>query len=226
MKRFIRLGDMNDVVCLVQKRLNVLGFYDGKMDGIFGKMTENAVIAFQVDSKLNADGVVGPTTWLALNLPPHLVVTNKVPHGEKELYDTFGDPLEPGYWLEYGGFCVTPQELDHVFTYEYLGRNGFWCSKLVMLHFQKAFDCIISKGLSDKLKTFNGCYNVRYIRGRRKLSTHAWGISIYLNASTNLLGTDGDMDKGVVECFEDNGFVWGGNFARKDPMHFQYVSGY
>ena len=50
----------------LQRLLNSL-FYDcGAVDGIWGKKTNNAVIAFQTDKGLEADGIVGSKTWAAL----------------------------------------------------------------------------------------------------------------------------------------------------------------
>lgn len=48
---------------MVQNRLNSLGFNCGAADGIFGNNTKNAVISFQRSRGLDADGIVGPTTW-------------------------------------------------------------------------------------------------------------------------------------------------------------------
>jgi peptidoglycan hydrolase-like protein with peptidoglycan-binding domain len=53
-----------DVVDL-QVRLNEVG-YPVDTDGVFDAGTERAVIAFQRDNGLTADGIVGPTTWAAL----------------------------------------------------------------------------------------------------------------------------------------------------------------
>ena len=49
-----------------QNLLIHLKLYLGKIDGIFGKDTENAVIKFQQQNGLLPDGVVGIKTWSAL----------------------------------------------------------------------------------------------------------------------------------------------------------------
>ncbi|MEV0640396.1 peptidoglycan-binding protein [Streptomyces sp. NPDC050619] len=38
----------------------------GEVDGDFGPMTHGAVVAFQKQAGLDADGLVGPQTWRAL----------------------------------------------------------------------------------------------------------------------------------------------------------------
>lgn len=55
----------NSYVQDLQRRLNNFG-YSLKVDGFFGKTTENAVKDFQSSNKLKKDGVVGPNTWYAL----------------------------------------------------------------------------------------------------------------------------------------------------------------
>jgi GH25 family lysozyme M1 (1,4-beta-N-acetylmuramidase) len=50
----------------LQKRLNALSDTGPTVDGDFGDATSKAVRAFQRAQNLRADGVVGPTTWLAL----------------------------------------------------------------------------------------------------------------------------------------------------------------
>ena len=46
----------------LQARLKELGFYSGDVDGQFGNGTKNAMILFQTQHGLDADGVVGPAT--------------------------------------------------------------------------------------------------------------------------------------------------------------------
>ena len=57
----------SDAVREVQKRLKELGYYKGSADGDFGPATEKAVIAFQKDHSLTADGKVGEKTLSKLN---------------------------------------------------------------------------------------------------------------------------------------------------------------
>ena len=62
----LRQGMVGPAVARVQENLQVRGFYDGAIDGIFGPGTEAAVMEFQTSAQLAADGVVGPATWQAL----------------------------------------------------------------------------------------------------------------------------------------------------------------
>lgn len=86
---------------------------------------------------------------------------------------------------------------------------------------------IHDKGLGAVLKTFDGCFNIRSVRGSNSMSTHAYGLGLDLNAAINpLAGTHGDFTKhmSVVDCFRQQGFDWGGDFhGRKDQMHFSYA---
>ena len=47
----------------LQKALKGAGVYDGKVDGKVGPRTKNAVMEFQRQHSLKADGVVGQKTW-------------------------------------------------------------------------------------------------------------------------------------------------------------------
>jgi len=50
----------------VQVALKNADYYDGKIDGVVGKGTREAIKSFQEEQSLKADGMVGPTTWDAL----------------------------------------------------------------------------------------------------------------------------------------------------------------
>ena len=60
-----RVGDQGSDVAEIQGQLARLG-YDVAADGDFGPATAEAVKAFQVSRGLDADGLVGPTTYSAL----------------------------------------------------------------------------------------------------------------------------------------------------------------
>lgn len=62
----LREGDRGENVKSVQEILTRLGYRPGPADGIFGQKTERAVINFQEDRGLYADGIVGPNTLGAL----------------------------------------------------------------------------------------------------------------------------------------------------------------
>ena len=66
--RILRKGDEGADVAILQQKLKEIGFYEGETDGIFGKMTKEAVCLLQGDNDLKADGICGEKT-LAL-LPP------------------------------------------------------------------------------------------------------------------------------------------------------------
>lgn len=55
-------GEAGEEVRKLQSDLASLGYYAGKIDGVFGPGTESAILAFQRDNKLAADGKAGPVT--------------------------------------------------------------------------------------------------------------------------------------------------------------------
>jgi N-acetylmuramoyl-L-alanine amidase len=59
-------GSTGPDVRVAQQKLKDWGYYKGNVDGIFLKLTYNAVVSFQQKHGLRVDGVVGPQTWAAL----------------------------------------------------------------------------------------------------------------------------------------------------------------
>ena len=62
----LRFGSEGPWVQLLQSTLSRIGYYQEKTDGIFGPMTQAAVIAFQRSYGLTPDGIVEKQTWSAL----------------------------------------------------------------------------------------------------------------------------------------------------------------
>ena len=61
-----KIGSKGEIVRKIQRALYTAGFPCGCIDGIYGKLTEEAVMAFQKSRKLNIDGIVGPATMAKL----------------------------------------------------------------------------------------------------------------------------------------------------------------
>lgn len=63
-----KYGSQSEEVRQIQTKLKSLGLYTGNIDGIYGSGTKNAVIAFQKQKGLSADGIAGPKTLSALGV--------------------------------------------------------------------------------------------------------------------------------------------------------------
>lgn len=113
-----------------------------------------------------------------------------------------------------------------------------YCNKDIIPHLEQAFKNLIDRGCIVELKTFDGCFNIRVVRGYEKkyeemiaagdlagaselLSLHSWAIAIDVNAFENGLGIVPKLSAEFVKCFTDVGFEWGGSWKRLDGMHFQ-----
>lgn len=63
-----RRGSRGQEVRTIQTKLKRWGYYKGAIDGVYGKQTESAVIAFQRKNGLSADGIAGPQTLKAMGI--------------------------------------------------------------------------------------------------------------------------------------------------------------
>lgn len=102
------------------------------------------------------------------------------------------------------------------------------CHKVLADTYTEVFAGIQSGGFQTKITSFGGCFSFRPQRTGARLSTHAWGIAMDLNPESNAQGTAGSMDGSIVAIFKHAGFSWGGDWQGKvrDPMHFQFCTGY
>lgn len=101
-----------------------------------------------------------------------------------------------------------------------LPKRIYMNSRLVR-PFTDALVNVRNRGLGEQIKTWDGAFNIRNKRGGRTLSLHSWGLAFDINAAWNPLGKTPTMSRGLVECFTDAGFIWGGTFSRPDGMHFE-----
>lgn len=63
-----KVGSTGDEVTAIQTKLSELGYYSGSIDGKYGSGTKNAVVAFQKNKGLTADGIAGDKTLTALGI--------------------------------------------------------------------------------------------------------------------------------------------------------------
>lgn len=145
------------------------------------------------------------------------------PHGLDAIKRTFGDPTVRGF----EGENIVLFSLPYPLKYGAINVTRSRCHRRLVPIFTGVLHAIREAGLSEHAAAYGGIYAPRLIRGADRSSTHSWGIAIDLNPAQNALGTKGSMDPRVVARFKEAGFTWGGDFTgRKDPMHFQYCSGY
>src|SRR5260370_28294868 len=78
-------GSNGPDVSSLQDNLRTAGFSPGIADGNFGPGTQAAVVAFQRSEGLLADGIVGPRTAAALQLPNPPEIPSPIPCVTAEL---------------------------------------------------------------------------------------------------------------------------------------------
>lgn len=134
-------------------------------------------------------------------------------------------PIDPPNWVYEERFMTTmgiPTEIGLNWINSVTGHptGGIYCNIDMETPLFHALYNVRDRGLLSQLRTYDGCFNIRKVRGGDKLSCHGFGLAIDINAETNKLGTDGDITEELAKCFTDVGFIWGKEFGRKDPMHF------
>ena len=74
------------------------------------------------------------------------------------------------------------------------------------------------------MNKYGGGYCFRQMRGSKSLSMHSYGCAVDFDPVRNAMG---DNTPHFAECpivlaaFKAEGWIWGGNWHRKDGMHFQ-----
>lgn len=134
-----------------------------------------------------------------------------LPGSYDDLYAWYGDPRK-------GDF-----ERTHIVSIVWLNRH-VRCHKAIAAALRQVDADLIGLSETSLVRSVDGCYAVRPIRGGVNLSLHSWGLAIDINASSFPLGSLKRQDERLIAAFRENHFFWGGDFwSRKDPMHFQYT---
>lgn len=126
----------------------------------------------------------------------------------------FGDPYTYAKKLV---VWDVPTELEIGFI-----PKKIYCNSLMVQPLSVAFANLINRGFVNELKTWDGCWNIRKMRGGTNYSLHSWAIAVDVNAAENGLNVKPKLSPGFVKCFTDAGFEWGGHWISPiDGMHFQ-----
>lgn len=128
-------------------------------------------------------------------------------------------------WTDASKWCSVLKVPDHISAVWINSATGkptksIYCNNDMKPFLLKALSNVFEHGYIHELKTFDGCWSIRCVRGSDKPSTHSYALAIDINAKENQLGMRPKLSTGFVKCFEDEGFDWGGRFTRLDPMHF------
>jgi len=147
----------------------------------------------------------------------------------QDAIDRYG-PIENGVWADEAKWMtVIPIPADISATWLNTNNNNqptihIYGNKDMTDALLAALDAVRAAGIIDQLKTFDGCFNIRPVRGMNSISTHAYGLGIDMNAADYPLGSDARMSDELVACFKNAGFDYGGDFvSRKDAMHISYA---
>jgi peptidoglycan hydrolase-like protein with peptidoglycan-binding domain len=248
----LRKGDKGVEVKKWQYFLVGQGFTKVVADGNFGPITESATKEFQKKHKLTADGVVGTFTLAkagtlgfelvknpptnsssGIDFPPQPSFKSYTQSDLKRIFGNFKYDIQPNgssikitdNWEKDNLVYITVSALKTLPPYK---TDKLRVHKKVASQFLQLFQDWEKAGLLHLLKTYEGSYNPRLIRGSdTALSTHSFGIAIDFNAKWNGLGVippkvgaEGSVRE-LVEIANKNGFYWGGHFTRKDGMHFE-----
>lgn len=130
-----------------------------------------------------------------------------------DCYTKYGDPHSEKFMTMWD----VPAELE-------IGviPKRLYCNVDLVAPLSEAFKSLIETGLVTELKTWDGCFNIRPMRGSTTImSLHSWGIAVDVNAFENQIGSVGKLSDGFIQCFKQSGFNHGGDFRRPDPMHFE-----
>jgi hypothetical protein len=150
----------------------------------------------------------------------------------------YGDAVHPQMIIkeQFGEFSARPLpdgtiEVDQRWLSDNIRRapvpliGEVTCHRAVIPQLRSALHEIKNKGLGDLVDGYAGCFGPRFISRdpNGRLSHHAWGIAVDLNAASNQFGAEPNMSPRMVAIMESHGFTWGGRWLLPDGMHFEWA---
>lgn len=233
----LTVGSRGPDVKVLQEKLRL------KADGVFGPMTERAVMKFTgeynthaefMSERVRSDGVVDASVWLAAGLsayarrvpvPVRANSRDVRPARQSTMLALFGAPREN---MSAQCAVVTNKSLSLRMAYGHnvgpFRVNGL---KLAVNSLVNVFGDILTEepGLYVRLSNA-GMLCVRAVRGSKtNWSNHSWGTAIDLMIDGMLDPcADGHCQFGLqcaARIFNRHGWYWGAEFGREDSMHFE-----
>ncbi len=103
-----------------------------------------------------------------------------------------------------------------------LGRVACHIDFLALL--RDAMDTLEETGNADAVDpaAFRGCFNPRFIRNRRDISRHAWGVAADINFGNSLEGPGSPTDDALLEATRAIDILSGHTWTDPGPGHFEW----
>jgi hypothetical protein len=139
-----------------------------------------------------------------------------------DLTSLFGAPDEGADYLKTLDFAEFADAFRHVVDYEgNPWRHKIYGHEQMEVPLWRAFKNLVVRGLTTELQTYDGCFNIRRMKGGNSWSVHSWGLAVDFNAGDNPFGGPVNFSDEFIRCFADAGFESGALWHRPDGMHFQ-----
>lgn len=222
MNRILKKGSTGTDVMEIQSVLKKIGYYNGDVDGIYGSLTEKAVMYFQKDNGLVPDGIIGPLTYAALEKYIFGFFNYTVQPGDTlyslsqnydsttELIISANPDINP-FNLEIGSNIVIPFDYEIVptdvnYTYEIMQNNIFGLTKRYpFIELQNIGESVLGKELYV-LKLGDGDNVVHYNAAHHSLE---WITSVLLmkfieRISYSYINSEEVAGYNIEEIFENS----------------------
>lgn len=208
-------GELRRRVAAEQLIIKKAGFLAGKVDGLIGPNTLDALERYQ-NHLVDAESLT----------PPEPSIHRWPVQNQSELIKFYGQPNTRQVK------CELPYEMRIAWDTKQTIKS-FSCHELVKDSFEKVFeDTLKHYGINAVkvmgLDLFGGCLNHRAKRGGNSLSLHSWGIAVDLDpvrngfrATSKTANMATDQFDAFWQIVESQGLVSLGRERNFDWMHFQ-----
>ena len=254
----LKQNSKGDEVRAIQTFLHGRGLYNGSIDARFGPNTKAAVSAYQKSKFLAADGIVGNLTLAAMltdgltlmpspdtapvgtyptSFPPRPSFGPLSSNAERAaVFGKFayvsapvsGNPEAIRITDGWADRNISTVIIPQLVTAGVHATGRATMHRLVIAQTLALWDAWEKAGLLKHVKSWEGMYVPRFVRGSRStLSNHAFGSAFDINYTGNELGATPaavgtkNSVRELVPLAHQHGFYWGGHFSRGDGMHFE-----